>query len=89
MSLFYQFPFEYITVEDKQVGGYSSRRALMNSVFLNLGIYVLLMLFWKSLRICFFQIYQIYVLEMSSRPAFQCLLTLYLFERRSFITEGN
>ena len=35
----------------------------MNSVFVNPGvIHVLLMLFWKSLRICFFHIYQIYLL---------------------------
>ena len=28
MSLLYQFAFEYVTAEDKQVGGYSSKRAL-------------------------------------------------------------
>ena len=27
-SELHQFPFEYVTVEDKQVGGYSSKRAL-------------------------------------------------------------
>jgi len=42
----------------------------MNSVFVNPGIYVLLMLCWKSLRICFFHIYQIYVLEISLQTCF-------------------
>ena len=61
----------------------------MNSVFVNPGIiHVLLMLFWKSLCICFFHIYQIYLLGMIYRPAFQCLFTLYVFERRQFIIEG-
>ena len=43
----------------------------MNSVFVNPGIYsVLLMLFWKSLRICFFRIYQVYVLGMILQTCF-------------------
>ena len=32
-SLLYQFPFEYVTLEDKQVGGYSSKRALYEFCF--------------------------------------------------------
>ena len=32
-SLLYQFPFEYVTLEDKQVSGYSSKRALYEFCF--------------------------------------------------------
>ena len=68
------FPFEFDTVEDKQVGGYSSRGHFMNSVFVNpVFIHVLLMLLWKSLRICFFHIYQIYVLGMSLQTCFSMM----------------
>ena len=34
LSLLHQFPFEYVTLKHKQVGGYN----LMNSVFVNPGI---------------------------------------------------
>ena len=41
ICLLYQFPFEYVTLKDKQpfVGGYNSKRHFMNSVFVNPGIY--------------------------------------------------
>ena len=42
----------------------------MNSVFVNPGIHVLLMLFWKSLRIFFYHMYQIYVLGMTLQTCF-------------------
>ena len=39
--LIYQFLFEVVTLKDKQpyVGGYNSKRALKNFVFVNPGIY--------------------------------------------------
>ena len=39
--MLYQFPSEYITLKDTQayVGGYNSKRAFNESVFVNPGIY--------------------------------------------------
>ena len=68
--LLHQFPFEYVTLNDKlaYVGGYNPKRALDVSslVFIN----VLLMLLWKSPRICFYRMYQIYVLGISLQTCF-------------------
>ena len=53
----------------------------MNSVLVNPGICSL---------ICFFHIIKSTYLELLNyfyRPAFQCLFTLYVFERRQFIIE--
>ena len=53
----------------------------MNSVLVNPSICSL---------ICFFHIIKsTYYLELFYRPAFQCLFTLCVFERRQFIIEGN
>ena len=70
-SLLYQFLFEYVTLKDKQayVGGYNSKRHFMSLLTLVI-INVLLMLFWKSLRICFYHMYQIYILGMSLQTCF-------------------
>ena len=51
----------------------------MNSVFVNLVfIHVLLMLFWKSLRISFFHIYQIYLLGMILQTCFSMLVHIMI-----------
>ena len=66
--------YMYVTIKDKQasVGGYNPKKALcefclcLTLVF----IHVLLMLLWKSLRICFYHMYQIYVLAMTLHTCF-------------------
>ena len=50
----------------------------MNSVFVDPGIHVLLMLFWKSLRICFYRMYQSYVLGTSLQTCF--LMFVYIIK---------
>ena len=55
----------------------------MNSVFVDPGIYVLLMLFWKFIRICFLHIYQFYVLGMILQPFFSVFVHIICLREKT------
>ena len=71
-SLLYQFPYENVALDDKQLGGYSSKRALYEFCFCQPWYLFMCCwcFFWKYLRTCFFHIYQIYVLGMGLQICF-------------------